>query len=107
MIVGDKTNSLTAGNCKYCVYYSSNTGKCLHNGYVDFRSFIKYECEKAAKDNKDGVMRIVVIYNSLNIYKDRCPESLRYIGKHIVGKTRNAYGNVVFNYQEIKKAIMG
>lgn len=103
LIVGKHTNDVTKGSCQYCSNYPS---RCSHNGYFDFRSFVKYECEKAAREYKAGNMRIVVIYNSQYIYKDRCPESLRFIGKHIPGLGTNAYGSSVLNYLEIKKAIM-
>lgn len=107
LIVGSKTNELTKGSCQYCPNYSSYYSKCTHNGHVDYRSFIKYECEKAARDSDAGVMRIVVIYNYQNVYKDKCPDAVRYLGTHIPGRYKNDDGVEYWNYKEIKKAIMG
>ena len=51
-------------------------------------------------------MNIVVIYNYMHIYREKCPKAVRYIGTHIAGKTRDEYGNVEFDYQSIRNAIM-
>lgn len=107
LIVGEKTNSVTSGSCKYCKNYNSTYQYCTHNKSVDYRSYIKYECDKAERDSRDGSMHIVVIYNSMYVYKDRCPESVRNIGTHVAGIHRDAYGRAEYDYQTIKKAIMG
>ena len=106
LIVGKDTNILMAGSCKYCSSYFSSTGKCQRNMHVDFRSYIRFECEKAAKDYANGDMRIVVIYNYAYVHKDKCPEAVRNIGIHVPGIIRSFCGDR-FNYPEIKKAIMG
>jgi hypothetical protein len=107
LVVGEHTNTVTKGSCKDCRNYSSYFQSCGAGGYADYRSFVKYECEKAARDALEGKMRIVVIYNSLRVYKERCPEIIRNIGQHIPGKCCDAYGRVKPNYQVIKNAIMG
>ena len=59
LIVGSGTMGLTKGSCRYCQSYDSYHTSC-HRGYsVDYRSYINYECEKAAKE----ISKIVVIYN--------------------------------------------
>ena len=101
LIVGEKTNKLTAGSCQHCASYSSWTKRCVRNHYVDYRSYIEYECEKA---DRDGI-RIVVIYNYESVHKELCPEVLRYKGEHIRGYYITD-GNFHWNYDEIKSAIM-
>lgn len=87
---------------KSCQSYDSHHKSC-HRGYsVDFRSYINYECEKAAKE----IPKIVVIYNYANVYKSKCPEAVRYLGEHINGYYKRNDGNYYWNYQEIKNAIM-
>ena len=70
---------------------------------MDHRSFIEFECQKAKRDG----LKIVVIYNYLNVYKDKCPECLRYVGTHILAYYRAVDGKEYWNYPEIKKAING
>ena len=103
LVVGSQTNSLTKGSCQYCDSYNSRTGSCARGHSVDYRSYVKYECEKAINDD----LRIIVIYNYAYVYKDKCPEVLRYKGTHINGYYKGADGNYYWNYQEIKEAIMG
>ncbi len=55
LVVGRNTDSVTKGACRYCPRYSY--GRCLNGYSVDNRSFIKYECEKAVKDD----LNIVVV----------------------------------------------
>lgn len=107
LIVGDHTNTVTKGSCKDCQNYSAHLKQCITGKYVDYRSFVKYECDKAAKDAQKGEMRIVVIYNSLRVKKELCPEVLRNLGTHIPGLHRDNYGNVRPDYQTIKNLIMG
>jgi len=99
LIVGAGTKNLTKGSCRWCDSYYNN--RCYAGGNVDFRSFVDYECEKAKRD----ALKIVVIYNSSSVYRDKCPESLRYTGKHLAAYH---YDNSIkrWNYQDIKNAIM-
>ncbi len=92
-IVGDETNSKQKGRCRYCrKYYVCNKSN-------DSKSFLEFEIDKAKRDG----LRIVVLYNSTYVYRNtRCPEALRSCGTHVAMK--NASG---WNYQEVKKAIMG
>lgn len=112
LIVGDKTNSLTKGSCRFCSQYESpfyGSPYCRKYYSLDHRSFIEYECEMALKDYKEGLLkRIVVIYNGKRIPdKTKCPEALRYIGTHIGSDVINSAGRLCWNYSSIKGAICG
>ena len=106
LIVGDKTDAVTSGSCQHCREYSSYYQRCSRGKTVDFRSYVKYECEKAARDYNNHEMKVVVIYNYMSVHRDKCPETVRYIGTHIPGITRDFNGNQKFDYQAIKNAIM-
>ena len=101
LIVGRDTDKLTKGSCRYCNSYDSYHGSCHRGHYVDYRSFIRYECEKAQRDG----IRIVVLYNYADVNRSKCPDILRYEGTHI-----NAYyyqgGKAYWNYSKIKDALM-
>ena len=47
LIVGNHTASVTAGGCQLCGSYHSYTKHCAKGYSVDYRSFIKFECDKA------------------------------------------------------------
>lgn len=102
LIVGSETLSLTKGSCRYCQSYDSFHTSCHRRYNVDFRSYINYECEKAAKE----IPNIVVIYNYSTIEKSKCPEAVRNIGKHINGYYKGNDGKWYWNYKTIKEAIM-
>lgn len=102
LIVGEHTDALTKGSCKYCSNYNSWTGRCTHGGYVDYRSYIDYECEQAYKAG----MQVVVIYNYASVQKSKCPGILRDVGTHINGYYKAADGTDYWNYEEIKRVIM-
>lgn len=112
LIVGEKTNSLTKGSCRYCPQYESpfyGSPYCRKYNSLDYRSFIEYECEMALKDYRDGYLkRIVVIYNGrITPDKMKCPEVLRFIGIHISSDKINSAGRLCWNYSAIKEAICG
>ena len=70
-------------------------------------SFIEYECEIAAKAYRDGEMKVVVLYGAASVRRSKCPEAVAYIGTHIPMEYKGQDGKTYWNYQEIKKAIMG
>lgn len=100
LVVGANTMSVTKGSCRHCSSY--NQGACKRGYSVDLRSFIEYECEKAAKDN----LNIIVVYNYANVDRSKCPEVLRYKGDHINGYYKGKDGKEYWNYQDIKNAIL-
>ena len=102
LIVGNNTNTVTKGSCQYCGY-NTTYGVCAKEYCsCDYRSFIKYECDKAVKDN----LKIVVLYNSDKVDRNKCPEAVRYEGTHI-SAYHYEYGVKKWNYQAIKAAING
>ena len=100
LVVGANTKSVTKGSCQYCASYDD--GLCKRGHSTDTRSFIQYECEKAVKDE----LNIIVVYNYTTVYKEKCPEVLRYKGDHINGYYKGSDGNYYWNYRDIKNAIL-
>ena len=100
LIVGEQTNALRSGSCQYCPSYNSWNYHCTHGYTVDYRSYIEYECEKAFEAN----LKIVVLYYSTSVNKDKCPSKLKNTGTHIPMMYRKN-GELYWNYQEIKEAI--
>lgn len=99
LVVGNKTNCLTKGSCRYCQSYNSYNVSCARGHYIDFDSFIDYECEKAVRDG----LKIVVLYNDTAVYRSLCPEAVRYKGTHIAAKKPFTYA---WDYDAIKRAII-
>lgn len=101
LVVGTETKSLRAGSCYYCKDYDFGKHGCKHGWSTSSKSYIEYECDKAKRDG----LKIVVLYNSGYVFKDRCPDSLKDEGRHIAafhweGTTKK------WNYANIKSAIM-
>ncbi len=101
LIVGDQTNKITAGSCQYCDSYNSWNSYCARGHSVDYRSYIKYECDIAI----DADIKIVVLYNSTKIDKSKCPESLRYKGKHVAMVYTGSDGKQYWDYYTVRDAI--
>ena len=78
LIVGENTNSITKGGCQYCGSYNSYGKYCVRGRNVDYRSYIKYECDKAVEAN----IKIIVLYNDTQVVKSKCPEAVRNLGIH-------------------------
>lgn len=102
LIVGNDTKNLRAGSCPYCNSYNSWTKSCARGYYMDNRSFIEYECDKAV----EAGIKIVVLYASTVTNRDKCPDNVKYKGTHIpmYYYQNNQY---FWNYNEIKNTIMG
>lgn len=111
LIVGDKTNRLTAGACYHCNKYlkvDDVARVCYAHTRmdVDNRSYIQYECEKAIQYG----LQVIVLYNSQRVNKKKCPEILRTIGTHLPMKyVHPSYYDVGlfegWNYYRVKEAI--
>lgn len=95
LIVGENTRSARSGSCQYCDSYNSWTRICGRNNTIDHRSYIQYECDKAFKDE----LEIIVLYNSNTVDKSKCPDALKYVGKHIAMRISN-----IWNYPAVKEA---
>mgnify|MGYP001028864274 CR=1 FL=1 len=100
LIVGEKTNSVTAGSCQHCSSYNSWTSSCARYHSVDYRSYIKYECDKAV----EAGIKIVVLYNSTVVDKNKCPEAVRFKGTHVAMVYREN-GTLYWNYNAVKNAL--
>ena len=78
LIVGMQTNTVSKGGCQLCNSYNSYTQSCARGGYVDYRSYIKFECDIAVHAD----VRIVVLYKNSAVDRSLCPENVRWIGEH-------------------------
>lgn len=101
LIVGNKTNTVTAGGCQLCGSYNSYTYSCSRGHHVDYRSYIKYECDKAL----EAGIKIVVLYNDTIVSKSKCHEAVRYTGTHVAMVYRGHDGKYYWDYNAVKKAI--
>lgn len=104
LIVGNKTDSVTSGSCQYCGSYNSYSGYCARGYSTNFRSYIKYECEKAKEAYLAGEMKIIVLYNSCSVSRWLCPEALRYVGVHYPMGKRYDDGKCYYDYATVKDA---
>lgn len=100
LIVGSQTNSLTKGKCRFCKSYNSYTSSCARGYSLDNRSYIEFECEKAV----EAGIKIVVLYNYANIYREKCPLAVRYKGKH-VPMCYYKDGKCYWDYNAVKDAL--
>lgn len=78
LIVGSHTDTVSKGGCQLCQSYNSYGKYCARGYSIDYRSFIKFECDKAVENG----LRIVVLYNSTKVDRSLCPEVVRYKGTH-------------------------
>lgn len=100
LIVGRNTISARSGSCQYCNSKNSWTGSCARGNFVDNRSYIEFECEKAVRDG----LKIVVLYNAATVDKSKCPDAIKYVGVH---KAMRYYqnGQYFWDYQAVKSAL--
>lgn len=106
LIVGDSTTKVTKGNCVNCRnYVPSYLGgpRCNNWNSISMKSYIEYECDKALRDG----LKIVVLYNKTYVAKSLCPTQLKDVGTHVAMKKRNAWGTTIWDYESVRKAIMG
>ena len=71
LIVGEHTANLTKGSCQGCHSYNSWNKYCVRGNTVDFRSYVKYECDQALKAN----IPIIALYKNTEKDLSKCPES--------------------------------
>ena len=112
LVVGNNTATARKGSCSYkdC----GNKRWYWDKGYVcnvigktySTESFIEYECRKAYNAYINDKMKIVVLYNSVTIDRNKCPEILRNIGTHQSMKSYNyMLCKYKYDYQKIRKVI--
>lgn len=78
LVVGQHTDTVSKGGCQLCESYNSWGKYCARGNSVDYRSFIKFECDKAV----EAGLKIVVLYNSTVVNRDLCPVAVRWKGIH-------------------------
>ena len=100
LIVGDQTDSITAGSCQWCRSYNSNGRYCVRGHSVDYRSYVKFECDKAV----DAGIKIIVLYNDTKIDRTKCPDAVRYRGTHAAMVFKGSDGKYYWDYQSVKNA---
>ncbi len=100
LIVGSNTKIVRSGGCHYCKSYNSHTYSCASGYYVDYRSYIEYECDKAIRDK----LKIVVLYNVATVDKGKCPDSIKNVGTH-VAMCYYENGKYYWDYNAVKGAI--
>lgn len=100
LIVGEHTNSVTAGSCGFCQSYNSSTAHCARGHSTDRRSYIKYECDKAV----EAGIEIIVLYKSAKVDRNKCPEAVRWNGTHVPMAYKGEAGGLYWDYQSVKKA---
>lgn len=114
LVVGSDTDSLRSGACYNCCFYNRPTlytprPTCSLNHCIDNRSYIQYECDMAKYDYDNDDIEIVVLYNSVNVNRNLCPEPLRWIGTHapMKKKVTDFYGftHYDWDYESVKNAI--
>lgn len=93
LIVGDDTKTRRAGRCSYCF----DRNEC---GSSSNKSFIEYECDKAFRDG----LKIVVLYKSATVNKNKCPDILKNEGIHVPMCYRKD-GTLYWDYHNVKKAL--
>lgn len=102
LIVGNNTKTVSSGACRYCQSYNS-WGKYCARGYsVDEKSYIEYECLEAIKAR----IKIVVLYNSTIVNKDKCPDILQLFGTHVAMVYKGTDGKLYWNYNAVKNAVI-
>lgn len=103
LIVGNSTKNLTAGACCHCPSYNAYTGCCARGNTVDQRSFIEYECEKAYEAYQNGeIKKIIILYNSVYVNKDKCPDILKKAKIHVAMVLSNDFwGNKTWDYYSV------
>lgn len=100
LIVGNNTNTVRSGSCQYCGSYNSWTKSCARGYYVDYRSYIEYECQKAVRDG----LKIVVLYNAATVNKSKCPDTIKAEGEHLA-MCYYRDSQYYWDYQAVKKAL--
>lgn len=74
---------------------------CCAKGYnVDFRSFIRFECDKAV----NAGIKVIVLYKSTRVDKKKCPEIVKDKGTHLPMIMKTSEGKYCWDYQAVNKA---
>ena len=83
-----------------CSIKRSLAETCSRGHTVDTRSYIDFECEKAIRDG----LKIIVLYKSTFVNRDKCPEVIRWKGIHV--PMEKWIGNTLYwDYDSVRNAI--
>lgn len=99
LIVGESTNTVTKGGCQFCGSYNSYGKYCARGYSTDYRSYIKYECDKAV----EAEINIIVLYKSTVVDKSKCPQAVKNLGNHVAMYCRKD-GKLYWDYNAVKEA---
>lgn len=100
LIVGNNTNAVTAGSCQWCTSYNSYIRACARKHSVDYRGYIKYECDKAV----EAGIKIIVLYKAASVNRTKCPEAVRDLGIHARMCCVGSDGRLYWDYNSVKNA---
>lgn len=103
LIVGEHTKNVTKGGCQLCGSYNSYLQYCAKGHSVDYRSYVRYECEKAIELG----LQIIVLYKGTNVNRELCPDSIKYKGNHFEMCYRGYDGKLYWNDNNIITAFRG
>jgi len=98
IVIGNKTNIVTKGCCYNCSLYRKYYERCEINKIQVNKSYLDFECDRAKRDYDKGYIKILVLYNASSVDRSKCPEGIRWIGKHVEMKT---YGE--WDYNKVKR----
>lgn len=99
IVVGNSTKMVRAGSCSYCESYYN--GRCYRRNSLSDESYIEFECRKAVESG----LKIIVIYNSTIVDRNKCPSIISYRGQHIPAYYYES-GKYYWNYYQIRNLIM-
>lgn len=106
LIASQETLKMTKGGCQFCGSYNSYTSSCARGYVIDYRSYIKYECELAARSHENDDIRIIIIYKDTSSHWDWIPHDLWGTGVEVTAYYRDSYGNLCWNKRMIINALM-
>lgn len=103
LVVGSQTDAVTKGGCQLCGSYNSYTRSCARGHSIDYRSYVKYECDIAVESD----LQVVVLYNDTFVDRSVCPAAVRHRGTHRKMQYRDASGTLRWDDASIIQAIRG
>lgn len=103
LTIGKHTKSVTKGGCQFCDSYNSYIQYCARGHFLDYRSYIEYECDKAIEQG----LQIIVLYKDVIVNRDLCPEAVKYKGNHYAMCYRGINGQMYWDDNTIITAFRG
>ena len=103
LIVSSHTDTVSKGGCQLCGSYNSYGKYCAKGYSVDYRSFIKYECDEAVKAG----IQVVVFYKTITVDRNLCPLAVRWKGTHQKMVYQGYDGQLYWDDSAIQQAMRG